>query len=642
MVTLLVYLIMAITLLGSVGYSVYTFQRSAEMVALAGRNASHMEAIVSLMRASLRHDVGSPLAPVSYMAPIGDPDPSGTHRMRLPAWVVGDDHTPWGGRYGWCPMAPQGSVTGAANPDASTSQDAAGHVVAGTSSGYDVANDWVSDDRGRGHAYAAAMSWPGAPGLPPDVLGVVVSPAPLSNATPDCGDVTSRDGYLVVDPSRGGGIAGSAAAVSTSGLVLTTSLGQTSSSFIHAAPADAGKGDGSDVADAMSLRRALGYWHSYEPATLTIVLAPGAYALEGPQQDGSYPADLSLDPSTVPAAGVSAQRSSFHLEGPSSGTATLAAAAGSVDLLLGVDMQVDGNVTVDPSVTTHVLPHAIVSMAVGGAGPVSVEGGDLTLAAGTVTSFAMASGTANVSATKLGSATLSGGMADLAASSLGSLSVSGGVHAMTVDSVAGVSVAAGDAHLVLTTAVTGATLNVSGGRLRLSSNAALSAAATFSGGSLALDGVAVAASQAPSVTSPGTLVTLANGATLSYGGKAYATAAAFWDALPSATANVTSTGPDGNGCKADGSPCIAQCQAPRPYVVGGECSPRNTDTLLAGSGLGTVTDAQGNAVPEAWSCRFLPATVPVPTSVMGMTFNQAMAATDAAGASTARCSAVAR
>ena len=642
MVTLLVYLIMAIGLLGSVGYSVYTFQRSAEMVALASRNASHLEAIVSLMRASLRHDVGSPLAPVTYMAPLGDPDASAPHRMRLPAWVVGDDHTPWGGRYGWCPLAAQGSVPAATNLDAASSRDGVGHVVGGASTGYDVANDWVSDDRGNAHAYAMAMSWPGAPSLAPDVLGVVVSPAPLSNATPDCGDVTVRDGYLVVDPSRGGGIAGSATAVSTSGLVLTTSLGQTSSSFIHAAPADEGKADGSDAADAMSLRRALGYWHAYEPAALTVVMAPGAYALEGPQQDGSYPASLTLNPSTVPAAGVSAQRSSLHLRGPQSGTATLAAASGAVDLLLGVDVQVDGNVALDPSVTTRVLPHAIASLAVTGTGPVSVEGGDLTLAAGQVQALSVSSGTANVSATSLGSTELSGGMANVAAGSLGPLTVTGGVHAVTADALGSVDMEAGDAHVVLTTAGSGASLRVSGGRLRLSSNVGLSAALSLSGGGLALDGVALTASQAPTVSSPGTAVTLANGARLSYGGKSYASATAFWDALPGVTANVANAGQDGNGCKADGTPCVAQCQAPRPYVVGGECIPRNTDTLLAGSGMGTVTDAQGNAVTEAWSCRFLPATVPTPTTVMGMSFNQAVAATDALGVSSARCSAVPR
>ncbi len=654
MVMMLVYLIMAIGLLGSVGYSVFTFQRSAEMVALAGRNSAHVEAMVSLLRGSMRYNPVTHL----YMAPLGDPDVTGPYRMRLPGWVVGDDHTPWGARYGWCPM----STSGPSGSDPSAT------VVSSSLEGsYQVSEDVVTDDRGRPHTFVSGMSWAAAPSLGSEVVGVLVSPLPMSTMTPDCADVVLSNGYYVIAPKAT--IGGTVSPVTTAGLVLTTTLSQVADPFVYVAPDGSATGDGSDPSKPMPFAQALGYWHQVAPKGLTMNLAAGSYALPGPQKDGTDPADLSFDESGVPAANLSASRAYLALRGPSTGTATIAAASGQVDLYLGVNVQVDGNVALDPSLTTHVMPHVQASLSLTSVGPVSVEGGDLTLTTGPVSTLSViggsanvtavsvsqatlsggtmtlmtgqedglsvTSGSANVTSTSLTQAILSGGTTNLSTGALGTLQVTGGIQTATASSVTNVSMLAGDAHLALTGSVSGASLRVGGGRLRLSSSSSLSAAPTLTGGSLALDGIALTASSTPTVTSPGTSITLANGAKLAYGSTTFATPAAFYDSFAGVTDPVVVT-----SCPMDGTRCLASCTTVEPYLVGGECSLANARTVFMGAGQLTAKDETGVTYP-VWSCQFAATmTTTTSTNASGQVVTQSVPAPDAAGSSTARCSSV--
>ncbi len=725
MVMLLVYLIMAISLLGSVGYSVFTFQRTSEMVALAGRNSAHMEAMVSLTRAALRYDQGTK----SYMAPLGTPDDNPNaatpNRMRLPTWVVGDDHTPWGGRYGWCPL----STFSVAQAQAAVPTDVAGVVVGGPNARqYAIAVQGITDDRGRSHDFVSGMDWAAAPALPRDVVGVVVSPTPLSVATPDCGDVVYRDGYYLIDPSKGGGIPGTAFAVTTTGLVLTTTLSQVADPYIYAAPGATGKGDGSTAADAMALdgeRGALSYWRRYAPKGLTIELAAGSYALDATGTlDGQPATDLSLANSGVPAPALVPDRAYLNVVGPSSGTALIAGATdadGKVvgDLLLGVNVQMAG-ISIDPGLTVHVASRTQATLSVGSAGAISVEGGDLGLAGGAVGTLAVRSGTVTADLATLGALTQSGGTGNVTAATIqsiavsggtasamastsvgslaatggttsvttasiqsanlaggattvsssgtlgtlattggtngvtaasiqsaslgngstnvattgaiGSVDVAGGANMASASSVSSASVRSGDLLLSLDGPVTGASLAIRGGSMRIaprsSATLTMSGTQSFTGGRLTLDAVNLTATQVPGVAAPGTGLTLLDGAAVTAGTGAsgapvtYTTAGALWEALPGVTTEVSYAASTKSSCPIDGTPCTAICPvADTPYLVGGRCSPANARTTLIGFGQGTGVSNAG------WSCQFVSASPPPDPS---------MSAND----SVARCSSV--
>jgi hypothetical protein len=142
MIPLFVNLTILIGLIAAVGMAVYSYQRSAETVSLAQRNAARMEQVGFAIRSGLR----PALMNGAVLVPLGGPDgppvsvalredgrtavnpseqvcvdgladyaagnPSQSfdqtcRRMGVPRWLVSDDRTPWGGRYAFCPYAAQ-------------------------------------------------------------------------------------------------------------------------------------------------------------------------------------------------------------------------------------------------------------------------------------------------------------------------------------------------------------------------------------------------------------------------------------------------------------------------------------------------------------------------------------------------------
>ena len=267
MVSVFIYSVFAIGLIASTAYIGFVVWRTFDVAAQAQHNAARMSEIGVVLRANIWIDPqGVP------RAPLGDSTPG--DRQRLPSWIVGDDHTSWGARYGWCPMSiSKGSGTATAN---------------------------VSSGPGLSYAVdVATVRQPGVPGEPyvvgadpnpslggasvPDAIGIVVSPVPYASALPDCASVVWKNGFVTIAPGLGV-VPGSAALVEARGSILSSATqGLTSSKFdsaIHVAPQAGGDASGSDDADAMAYGDAYRLWLSVQPRVITFHFAPGSYAAQ--------------------------------------------------------------------------------------------------------------------------------------------------------------------------------------------------------------------------------------------------------------------------------------------------------------------------------------------------------------------------
>jgi hypothetical protein len=575
MITMFVTLILITTMLGVVGWSVFTFQRSAEMTAMATRNVARMDGVAALIRASVKYN------PVTraYEAPLDDAwTPESTSRTLVPRQVVGDDHTPWGGQYAFCPVSTYAG---------------AGAIIRGgvnASDQYQVSTQQIPDQGNLLHTYVTGMTWSGMPaGIPADVVGFVLSPAPMSTVQPNCSDVRLQKGYYVVDGST---IQGTVSVVSSAGIILTQSLAQSSTPVIYVAPVAGGSGNGADAGNPMALgnstQSALSYWEQNLPAGITFILAAGSYQLT------EADADIAFGPNSgVPASDVSPARSFVYFKGPTAGTATLAGVGGAAtDLYLGVNTQIDGNVNIDPMLKVHVLPFTQVSLkGVGTVGSLSVDGGS-----------------ASVTASTVGTASISAGSLTLATGSLGAYGAFGGQTALDFTTA--------------TSAVALSAMTVAGGQTSITTSAAVPepvsvANALFSGGRLDLDGTALTfaflsggASPFKANWGPGFAVSL-------YNNGAVPSALYFYSSgVMSGPFNSSKTLLDGLATVAVTSPtvssscfdlpgtvgessCEVVCDSTAyPYFVYGECAGQNA--VLVSSKSASASEGAG------WSCQWRP------------------------------------
>lgn len=275
---LFITIIIVITLVASVGYAIFTLQKSSDIASITQRNVVRMETMVTLIRASSRPTVagGAVRLPVGDEIVVYDGGPS---RTVPPALIVGDDRTPWGARYGYCPAA---IVDGASDqaPGASVEDE-----VLGGGAGYVIGVKTVA---GAGYvvtADAPAVSPVGSTLPASPVLGFIVSPSPNQFELPLCGEIIYRDGaYLIgaADIDEDGVPDG---APTVGGTVAAIPLGVSSLDFAAAdmdptlyvsvdAPANR---TGTSADEAMRLSEAVEYWKTSTPRTLVLKLANGEY-----------------------------------------------------------------------------------------------------------------------------------------------------------------------------------------------------------------------------------------------------------------------------------------------------------------------------------------------------------------------------
>lgn len=353
MFALFVMVIVIIGLLATVGYTIISYQNTLETASLTQRNAARMEVVAVLMRSASRPTVAGGVV----RAPAGDvvPDdaPVSPGRMVVPASVVGDNKTPWGTWYGYCP---------AAIPD--------GAVVDSSTGTIDVNGDTIDIRRLAGRDYI--LDDPDLPGYaidsgepPPGVLGFVVASTPNRSVLPDCGEIVFRDGVFLIgrtdgDPVTAGGSVVPIMADASSLGVLPAEI----EPAIYVAPTRQNEGTGLDAANAMSLSEAIEYWVSSRPQRLTLKLADGSYGLAS-----SHSFAIANDGSTRFLRFVDSSPSS-----PSGATIV----GDGVYLVFSSEISIEG-VGFSDGVGIHALTGSRILLAASRVARVRVDGGDVNV-----------------------------------------------------------------------------------------------------------------------------------------------------------------------------------------------------------------------------------------------------------------------
>lgn len=352
MFALFVMIVVIIGILATVGYTIISYQNTLENTSLVQRNASRMEVVSVLMRAGARPVVagGVVRAPAgTIIDQSGDPADG---RTVAPSFVVGDNKTPWGAYYGYCPSAlPAGSVM----------ETSTGTV--------DVNGVAVDVRRLAGRDYI--ISSDGLPTMdvvsgspPPGILGFIVAPTPNRFAIPECDEIIFRDGAFLIGVDGGQTTTGGTVIpilADTSSLALPAQIEPT----INVAPTTQNEGTGLDADNAMSFEDAIAYWIGSRPGRLTMRLANGSYEL-----DDSLSFALQND--------LGGRFLRIVDSTPDDPAGAVIGSDHAVWLVMGPEVSIEG-IGLGDGVGIRALPGSRVTIAASDVGRIRVDGGDVIL-----------------------------------------------------------------------------------------------------------------------------------------------------------------------------------------------------------------------------------------------------------------------
>lgn len=418
MLPLFINLMLILGLSGVVAYTVYSYQRSSEIVSLAQRNAARMDQVGFTIKASLRPvemggrvraPLGDPAGPpVAVRRAPGNPgqaaDPAdqpcidglgdyqagnpsaafnaGCRRMGVPAWIVSDDRTPWGARYTYCPY----SLDPFAGAGPANLPSTAGAIRTGDGAGGSYR---VRVVRSRGRDYVLQSDNQAirkVNGTDPDrttaseeVVGFLLSPPPFVAAEngPSCSDVAKVDGAWIVSPSPGNN-PGSVVPILSRG-IATGQIANQGEVVIYAAQADINPNGvpatGDRPTDALSLANVLDLWHLTPWKATTINVASGTYGFAASDVvPGGAGKRLGFE-TPYPGRSLSLRSSDGgQVQIQSNGTDV-------VDFVIGVDATLD-RISLGKGIQLRIVNGARVTVTNGALHHVRVDGGDLTLGVG--------------------------------------------------------------------------------------------------------------------------------------------------------------------------------------------------------------------------------------------------------------------
>jgi hypothetical protein len=274
---LYILVVVAISLLATTSYSVFTFRKSIEIESQVQKNVAQLESASILLKSQVRPIVlGGPLR-----APLGR---TRAGRQVLPEALSGRDRTPWGIPYAYCPVATSAIVS------TETSLGPAAATVAG---GDDYQVETVGSSPDGSYVVSSSLSaavptFQGQDDVPPaDVVAFILSPLPGRDGIPFCSDIAYRDGAFVVGGSDTDGdgkqdrpprVGGTVTAVRTDSPLLRFGIAR-EDPVVYVAPQAGGRGDGGTTADPMSLAQAAAWWSAAPLRNSTLSLAGGAYEL---------------------------------------------------------------------------------------------------------------------------------------------------------------------------------------------------------------------------------------------------------------------------------------------------------------------------------------------------------------------------
>lgn len=379
MIGFYVLMVAALVLAGAVGYTLLSSVQTANALSLAERNAARLEMTAGALRQVILVD-----AEGRFFAPMGTPSipASPTSRTSLPSWVSGENISPWGAPYAYCPYAP---VTASGGTPAT--------VYGGVNYAITVNSDAVVYGAARPYVVSTARSANilDASGAP-TVIAFLISASNNASAVASCNNVY-WDGraWLTTGP-----VTGSVRAITVD--ALSDSLAQ-APRVLRRHAVQGGSGSGLTASDPAAISTILTEWRYLRPHRLTVVLEDSGGSLlinpatvdlgAGPGGTAPHPTSfgrhliLEASPGDSPVintsgtAGVLRAPTDLTIDGVSFGTGLgLAAMSGSRVLVRNADV---------PSLATGggevVLGEGVSVTAPSGATlpPVLIDGGTLSI-----------------------------------------------------------------------------------------------------------------------------------------------------------------------------------------------------------------------------------------------------------------------
>jgi len=181
MFAIFVLIIVIVGLVSTLGYTIFSFQNTAEMNAMVLRNTMRMDTIAMTLRAASRPLVpgGPARLPLGELIPGDDENPE---RLIIGANMVGGNKTPWGQEYGYC-IYNTSAVAGEIPFPGQGEESWIYSRVDGVD--YVIAHDGVLLDD-----------------FPDEtILGFVISPPPNRKHLPECSQIVFKDGVFLIDPN---------------------------------------------------------------------------------------------------------------------------------------------------------------------------------------------------------------------------------------------------------------------------------------------------------------------------------------------------------------------------------------------------------------------------------------------------------
>lgn len=279
MIAIFILAVLSILVAGMASYAVYTSIKTSEMLTLVGRNASQMDAIVTVLKSSIRgvssYDAPSNSYTTRLYLPTPDVDtPAAPTASFVPSWVTPNSRTPWGAAYTYCAYAPV-PLSGTLGDTAATTplpyaSDAGGGIPSAT-------HDLTSPD-GSVRSYMVSGARPANPSddsPAPAVLGFLISPAFNSRTIPSCNDVAWRGGAFRAT--------GAVVAAITDDAATRSSVAVPAVMTRYVSPT--GGGDGGSAQFPATLSSALAEWRSARPNSAVMYLSSGNHPLAASEFD---------------------------------------------------------------------------------------------------------------------------------------------------------------------------------------------------------------------------------------------------------------------------------------------------------------------------------------------------------------------
>ena len=248
MITALIFLLVIVSIIASVGYFAVTMMDATITTSSVARNVDNLHVVTETLKAEIRMVDGNPSLPDGSLSDGG--------YTTLPDYLNLQRTTPWGVDYIYCPYAPNNTIASGAD-----------NIIDSDGSTYatDLTNTLLTGNRD----YVTGSEAPPVA----EILGLIISPTIKATTLPRCQDVTFSGGRYTV----ANGVVSAIRSDTTFRSKLADAATTTS---VYVAPTALGDGSGADASNAMTLQQFAALYRAQKPRALNVYMSAGTYNVD--------------------------------------------------------------------------------------------------------------------------------------------------------------------------------------------------------------------------------------------------------------------------------------------------------------------------------------------------------------------------